>query len=194
MDPRNKLISTLEGVLVDPPTFEHHMSAFGFRIARAEEIAPALAFAERLVGQPLAPEAVVRRVHEHCGITVWIYCEPHITGFATAIPLTRAGEIAMRNRDFDPADPDLSHVCPASERAAAFYCWVYGGETRDARRAVMMAAATLRVQLFGTVPAFARGATEDGVRTMEQMGYTPLAGSLDKLYVQEALFPAEAAA
>ena len=71
---------------------------------------------------------------------------------------------------------------------------VYAGATREARRAIMQSSAILRVELFGSVPCFARAATEDGALSMESLGFEPLKGNSKKLWVQEALFPAVAAA
>jgi hypothetical protein len=45
----------------------------------------------------------------------------------------------------------------------------------------------MRVEQFGAVPSFARGATEDGRRSMASLGFSPLEGGLPDLWVQEAL-------
>ena len=125
---------------------------------------------------------------------MWVTGETEIEGFVLAVPLSDQGERSMRTGAFTPADPKLEDVWKPGERCFGFYCWVYGGATRDARRSVMQAAAILRIELFAAVPAFARGATDDGVRSMQSLGMPPLLRGVPDLWVSEALVSHEVAA
>lgn len=183
-----------QSIEINRDLFESRMSAFHFRLASAEDILPTLKLGEQLLATKLTTPEIVRAIHVRTNLTVWVTGEPQIDGFAFAIPLSDAGEVAMRTGEFTPANPSLEHVWQPGERCFGFYCWVYGGATRDARRSVMQAAAILRIELFGAVPAFARGATDDGVRSMQSLGMTPLPGGVPDLWVSEALFSQKVAA
>ena len=67
---------------------------------------------------------------------------------------------------------------------SAFYVGVYAGKTREARKKIMTASAVLRMEMFGVFPAYARGATEDGRRSMLSLGFQKFEGGLPDLYVQ----------
>jgi hypothetical protein len=103
------------------------------------------------------------------------------------LPLSPAGEQAVRDGTYHPADPAPAHLAWQGRDVAGVYIGVYAGATKEARRAVMTAAAVMRVELFAPVPSFARGATEDGKRSMASLGFSPLEGGLPDLWVQEAL-------
>lgn len=51
----------------------------------------------------------------------------------------------------------------------------------------MMAAGITRLEFFAPAPCFARGATEDGKRSMGSLGFHPLEGGLPDLCVQDPL-------
>lgn len=166
---------------------------FGFRKAKATELRAGLVMAETLLGAPLAAPDAVERMDEITGYTSWVTGDP-VDGIFLTIPLSQAGEAAVRNGTYRPGAPDEAHLCRKDEVCYGFYIGVYAGATHQARKNIMTAAAVLRVQLFAPFPCFARGATEDGVRSMLSLGFTPIEGGLDDLYVQEALIDARAAA
>ncbi|MEO1027926.1 MAG: hypothetical protein AAFX02_02600 [Pseudomonadota bacterium] len=170
------------------------LAAFGFRLATPEEVGPTLDLAERLLGTKLTPEPVVAAVHAYTGMTVWCRGNPQISGFILSVPLTESGERAIRSGDFVPSNPDKSHLVAPGEECFGFYCWVYGGVEKEDRRAVMTACAILRVELIPTIPIFARGATEDGQRSMASLGMVALPNSLPDLGVLEPTTSIEEAA
>ena len=178
----------------DLEAYRRDIGAFGFRLAESHEVAETLQLAERLLGVKLAPEPIVRAAHEYCGGAVWVLGQNPITGYIISLPLTGAGEAAMRDGTFRPSDPDYRHIARDGEDMFGSYCWVYGGEHHADRKAVMMASGTLRLELVPMLPVFARGATEDGVRSAYSLGMVPFHDSLPDLFVQEALTVEEKAA
>ena len=103
------------------------------------------------------------------------------------VPLAGAVLAAVRVCCFVPAWPALAHICCAVEACAGVYIGVYAGATKEARRRVMMAAGITRMEFFAPVPCFARGATEDGKRSMASLGFQPVEGGLPDLWGQDPL-------
>ena len=163
-------------------------AAFGFRRATRPELEQGIALAESLMSSKIADPDAVAEMDRITGMTAWVTGDP-VEGIFLTLPLSKQGEAAVRNGSYNPAVPDPAHLCANGEGCAAFYIGVYAGATREARRNVMTAAAVMRVELFSAYPCFARGATEDGRRSMERLGFTPYEGGLADLYVQEALTP-----
>ena len=163
-------------------------AAFGFRRATRSELELGIALAESLMSSKIADPDAVAEMDRITGMTAWVTGDP-VEGIFLTLPLSKQGEAAVRNGSYNPAVPDPAHLCANGEGCAAFYIGVYAGATREARRNVMTAAAVMRVELFSAYPCFARGATEDGRRSMERLGFTPYEGGLADLYVQEALTP-----
>jgi hypothetical protein len=166
---------------------------FNFRKASGHELRDGLKMAEDLLGAPLATPENVERMDNITGYTSWITGDP-VEGIFLTIPLSKAGEAAVRNGTYTPGAPDAAHLCGKDQICYGFYIGVYAGATHQARKNIMTAAAVLRVKLFAPFPCFARGATEDGVRSMLSLGFTPIEGGLPDLYVQEALIDVRAAA
>lgn len=181
-------------ITYDLEAHRRDLGAFGFRLAEETEIAETLILAERLLNTTLTPEPIVRAAHEYCGGAVWVLGKAPITGFILSLPLSQAGEAAMRDGTFKPTDPDYAHIARHGETMYGSYCWVYGGERHEDRKAVMMASGTVRLELVPMLPVFARGATEDGVRSAYSLGMVPFHDSLPDLFVQEALTVLEEAA
>ncbi len=142
--------------------------------------------AELLMSSKIATPDSVAEMDRITGMTAWVTGDP-VDGIFLTLPLSAAGESAVRDGSYNPASPDPVHLCVDGRGCAAFYIGVYAGATRDARKRVMTAAAVMRVELFSAYPCFARGATDDGKRSMESLGFTPYPGGLPDLYVQEAL-------
>lgn len=169
------------------------MEDFGLRIAEPPEVSPAVELAEALTGSAMAEPLVVSRVHETTGMTTFVTGHP-IDGVFLIIPLAEAGVDAVRAGTFKPADPRAEHLCHNHEHCFGVYIGVFAGQSRDARRSVMHASAILRVEIFASVPCFARAATEDGARAMASLGFAPAGEGLPELWVQEALMGEAAAA
>lgn len=173
--------------ILDVDTFILRMNAFGFRVARGSEIAEAVSLGERLIEGELAHCASVAKVQEFTGITVWVSGSP-VDGLFLVVPLSVEGQRAVRNGTFSPAEPNRNFLAAAGELCGGLYVGVYAGVSKEVRRAIMQASAVLRVEVFGSVPCFARAATDDGARTMLNLGFRPADFGASKLYVQEALY------
>lgn len=169
------------------------MRDFGLRIAESPEVAPAVQLAEELTGSAMAEPLVVSRVHETTGMTAFVTGDP-IDGVFLIIPLSERGVETVRSGTFTPGDPRPSHLCHKGKECFGVYIGVFAGQSRDARRNVMHASAILRVEIFASVPCFARAATEDGARAMASLGFAPAGEGLPELWVQEALTNQAAAA
>ena len=145
--------------------------------------------AELLMSSKIATPDSVAEMDRITGMTAWVTGHP-VDGIFLTLPLSQLGEQAVRDGSYDPANPDPVHLCIDGKGCAGFYIGVYAGATREARQRVMTAAAVMRVDLFRAYPCFARGATDDGKRSMASLGFTPCEGGLPDLYVQEALVAA----
>jgi hypothetical protein len=145
-----------------------------------------LALAERLTGQAMATPASIYWIERLTGMASWVTGEP-VDGVFITVPLSEAGVRAVRDGSFVPAWPALEHICSRGELCGGVYIGVYAGATKEARRRVMMAAGVTRVEFFAPVPCFARGATEDGKRSMASLGFQPIEGGLPDLWGQAAL-------
>lgn len=167
-------------------TLEILANDFGFRKASSLELRDGLRMAEELLNAPLADAEDVERMDNITGYTSWVTGSP-VEGIFLTIPLSKAGEMAVRNGTYMPGSPDEAHLCRKDEFCYGFYIGVYAGATYEARKNIMTASAVLRMKLFAAFPCFARGATEDGIRSMLSLGFTPIEGGLPDLYVQEAL-------
>ena len=180
---RNSILSTMH---VDIVRVRERARDFGFRHANIAELSEGVKLAERLLGSDIATPEAVMRMDVVTGMTAWVTGDP-VDGIFFVIPLSQDGERAVRDGTYNPADPAPAHLAWQGRDVAGVYIGVYAGATKEARRAVMTAAAVMRVELFAPVPSFARGATEDGKRSMAALGFAPLEGGLPDLWVQEAL-------
>jgi len=180
---RNSKKSTIH---VDIVRVERRAKELGFRHATIGELAEGIRLAESLMGSKIATQDAVMRMDVVTGMTAWVTGEP-IEGVFLVLPLSPAGEQAVRDGSYCPADPAPAHLAWHGRDVAGVYIGVYAGATKEARRAVMTASAVMRVDQFASVPAFARGATDDGKRSMASLGFSPLEGGLPDLWVQEAL-------
>lgn len=167
---------------VNPNKMVEAMGEFGLRRCEPSQIKPALALGERLIHSSLAHETVILTLDAITQMTVWVTGE-EIDGLYLIIPLTEEGREAVETGSYTPADPALRHIAPANTPIFGLYIGVYAGATKEARRSIMAASANVRVSLYAPVPCYARGATEDGARSMTQLGFRRLDGGLPDLFV-----------
>lgn len=180
---RNGILSKMH---VDIVRVTARAADFGFRHASIAELTEGIRLAETLMGASIATPEAVMRMDVVTGMTAWVTGNP-VEGIFLVLPLSPAGEQAVREGTYCPADPAPAHLAWQGRDVAGVYIGVYAGATKEARRAVMTAAAVMRVEMFAQVPSFARGATDDGKRSMASLGFSPLEGGLPDLWVQEAL-------
>lgn len=180
---RNGKMSTIH---VDIVLVEQRARELGFRHATIRELGDGIRLAESLMNSKIATADAVIRMDVVTGMTAWVTGNP-IEGVFLVLPLSPAGEQAVRDGTYCPADPAPAHLAWHGRDVAGVYIGVYAGATKEARRAVMTAAAVMRMEQFAAVPTFARGVTDDGKRSMASLGFSPLEGGLPDLWVQEAL-------
>lgn len=180
-------------VIINIESLVARAADFNMRPASIDEISIGITVAEELMNEKIATFSSVRRMHKHTGMTAWVTGHP-VDGVFLILPLTSSGELAVRDGTYHPADPNPAHLCPPGEPCSAMYVGVYAGRTQEARKSVMTSAAVMRIECFASIPCFARGATEDGRRSMESLGLKPYEGGLPDLYVQEALTVSEESA
>ncbi|MEO9970269.1 MAG: hypothetical protein ABJG15_10710 [Hyphomonadaceae bacterium] len=183
---QNPEISEIDNVILDVDLIVRRMADFDFRRANRQEITAAMELGEELVKMSLASPSVIAKLHEITEWTAWVTGDP-VDGMVLQYPLSPAGEHALRTGTFTPKDPDHDHMCARGEVCSAIYCAIYAGKTHQARKNIMMAAATLRFELTPNLPTFARAATEDGARSMVSLGMIPIEGGLPDLFVQEPI-------
>ncbi len=159
------------------------MGAFGWRLAKSSEHVEMMALAEKLLGSRLTSAETIEWIHSVTGSTSWICGDP-IDGIFIIVPVSPAGLEAIQTGEFDPSGPEKSHLAALGQTCSGVYVGAYAGATHEARKNVMMATVTMRVEGYGQVPAFARGATDDGVRSMESLGFQPAGFGADKLWMQ----------
>lgn len=159
------------------------MGAFGWRLAKSSEHNEMMALAEELLGSELTSAETIDWINSITGSTSWICGDP-IDGIFIIVPVSPEGLKAIQTGEFNPGGPKESHLAARGETCAGVYVGAYAGATHEARKNVMMATVTMRVDGYGQVPAFARGATDDGVRSMESIGFHPAGFGADKLWMQ----------
>lgn len=160
------------------------MAKYSIRRAKHSDLIETLKLGESLIGGALARPEVVATIDAITQMTIWNTGAP-ISGIFLVVPVTEEGRAAVENGSFNPADPAIRHIAPANTPIFGVYCGIYAGATREARKSVLMAAGDLRLNAFAPVPTYARGATEDGARSMLTLGYRPVAGGLKDLFVSE---------
>lgn len=176
----------MSGIRIDYARLNARAAEFGFRRGNYAELKAGLKLAEELTGQDMATPESVGWIDGLTDMTGWVTGDP-VDGIFISVPLTEEGEKAVRDGSFVPAWPALAHVCEKGQPCHGIYIGVYAGATREARKNVMMAAGVIRVDVFGAVSCFARGATADGRRSMVTLGFQPVEGGLPDLWGQDAL-------
>ncbi|MFN3911195.1 hypothetical protein [Hyphomonas sp.] len=176
----------MTGILIDYDALTRRAAEFGFRRASFDDLQSGLALAEHLTEQTMATPESICWIDGLTGMAGWVTGDP-VDGVFITVPLSAEGVAAVRGGSFVPAWPALSHLACEGAPCSGVYIGVYAGVTKEARRAVMMAAGVTRVEFFAPVPCFARGATEAGKRSMTSLGFQPIEGGLPDLWGQEPL-------
>jgi hypothetical protein len=182
-------------------------AAFGFRATASHEMEAMHAAAERIMGAHLAPVDAVRAVEEHSGGTCHIHIEQaarknavnqadqdgdgptpavlggEITGIILLLPLSAAGEQAMRDGSFDTHIPKLQHVCRPGDYFPGMYVWLYAGKGMRARLNVMRCCITWRDGFYQNVRGYGRGATPEGANAMLHLGFHTVPFGVPNLFV-----------
>jgi hypothetical protein len=190
----------------NPPITTAEAAAFGFRATASHELETMHAAAERIMGKSLAPLDAVRAVEEHSGGTCHIHIEQpakktaassnpdgdgpqpaelggEITGVILLLPLSSAGELAMRDGTFDTHIPKLEHVCRPGDYFPGMYVWLYAGKGMRARLNVMRCCITWRDGFYQNVRGYGRGATPEGANAMLHLGFHSVPFGVPDLFI-----------
>lgn len=173
-------------IRIDYAGLTRRAAEFGFRRASHDELQSGLALAEHLTEQAMATPESITWIDGLTGMAGWVTGDP-VEGVFITVPLSAEGVAAVRDGSFVPNWPALAHLACEGEDCGGVYIGVYAGITKEARRRVMMSAGVTRVEFFAPVPCFARGATEDGKRSMASLGFSPVEGGLAGLWGQDPL-------
>jgi hypothetical protein len=173
-------------IRIDYAGLTRRAGEFGFRRATFDELQSGLLLAEHLTGQVMATPESITWIDGLTGMAGWVTGDP-VDGVFITVPLSADGVAAVCDGSFAPGWPSLPHLACEGEDCGGVYIGVYAGVTKEARRRVMMTAGVTRVEFFAPVPCFARGATEDGKRSMTSLGFRPIDGGLADLWGQDPL-------
>ena len=94
---------------VDIVRVERRARELGFRHASIGELAEGIRLAESLMGAKIATPDAVMRMDVVTGMTAWVTGDP-IEGVFLVLPLSPAGEQAVRDGTYCPADPAPAHL------------------------------------------------------------------------------------
>ena len=106
-----------------------------------------------------------------------------ITGVILLLPLSSAGEQAMRDGSFDTHIPKLEHVCRPGDYFPGMYVWLYAGRGMKARLNVMRCCITWRDGFYQNVRGYGRGATPEGANAMLHLGFHSVPFGVPDLFV-----------
>jgi hypothetical protein len=185
--------STLDGDRFPFHRLAPRFAAHRHRRAVDGELEAMLARIGRALDRRLAPPREVRAVDEVTGCTVWLVeDEGAPEGLSLWIPLSTAGEQAIRDHRFRSRDIDPGHLAPPGAPFAAIYHWGYCGFTREARRSIMRLCAELLEGPLGGIDVFGRVITEEGAAAAARLGIVPCPELGEGLYVHRARVAARA--
>jgi hypothetical protein len=173
-----------EGVNVwKPEAAEAEALRFGFRIARDEDLAPAHALSEEVMGMPLTPLSVLWAAHEHTTAAAWVSEEDgRITGAILTLPLTPEGENDLLEGRFLPGSPQPYQLCAPGDAFPAIYFWLFAGGDGRARRGILRTCLAWRDGAYARVRGYARGASPAGKSALKGLGFTPIQSALPDLF------------
>ena len=155
------------------------MAAVGFDLATPADIRVGREAAAALVGGDIATAETMIRVQARTGCAVFVArsTEGELVAAVSAIPLAAAAApdlAAGRFNGLEPADPLIARP---RDMPIAFYVWGAAGLSWRGRRLALAASVALQREAYPHLPLYARAATDDGARVLQQrMGARPLPG------------------
>lgn len=149
----------------------------GFAVCdEPESVSTFREFAQSLISVPIASVETMAGVQGKTGASLflrWDKNEP--TGFIAFFPFSHAGERALESGAFVGTAVQPHWVCEATPETRFGYVWCFGANNPAAGLAVVRAGKTVREQCFPQLGVYVRGATADGRRFTEPMGFFPTA-------------------
>jgi hypothetical protein len=166
-----------------PETAEAEALPYGFRIARDEDLAPAHAASEEIMGMPLTPLSVLWGAHEHTSATAWIREDAgKLSGVILTLPLTPEGESDLLEGRFIPSSPQPHQLCQPGDAFPAIYFWLFAGGDGPSRRAILRTCLAWRNGAYAGVRGYARAASPAGKEALRGLGFTPKKSTLSDLF------------
>jgi hypothetical protein len=156
------------------------MGELGLYLASQRDIAEAHAIAERLLGSPIASTTTIGAIQARTGCACFVARSPEgaLTASISSIPLSLAAAPLLAAGEFDGIDPPERLAARPGEPVIAWYGWGMAGLTLRGQALVVRAAMRQQQDIYAAVPFYARAATSDGERVMqERMGVRPLPGA-----------------
>lgn len=142
-------------------------------------------FAQSLISVPIATTEVMAGVQAKTGASLFLRWDGKSpTGFIAFFPFSREGEQALECGAFVGTAVRPDWVCEATPETQFGYVWCFGANNPAAGLAVVRAGKTVREQCFPQLGVYVRGATADGRRFTEPMGFFPKAAD-STLYYSE---------
>lgn len=170
-----------------PPSSDHvsraiqAMAALGFSLARSYDIVAGRPAAAALVGDDIATVSTMLRVQARSGCTSFVARSAGggLIAAVSAIPLTLAAVADLVAGRFNGVTPADRQVARPADTPMAFYIWGAAGFTWRGRRLALAASIAMQREVYPTLPLYARAATDDGARVLQQrMGANPLSNGL----------------
>lgn len=167
------------------PTQTHHvdrtlaaLGRLGFFLATDAEIAIGREAAARLVGPDIASVATLTRVQRRTGCAGFVVRGlDGVSAAVCAIPLTFAALPDLTLGRFDALHPPDLQIARPDDEVAALYIWGAAGLTWRGRMQAVAAAQTLAREVHPTAPCYARAATSQGERILQdRLGARPIGG------------------
>jgi len=142
-------------------------------------------FAQSLISVPIATAEIMAGVQARTRASLflrWDKNEP--TGFIAFFPFSAEGQRILESGAFVGTAVRPEWVCEATPSTRIGYVWCFGANNPAAGLAVVRAGKTIREQCFPQLGVYVRGATADGRRFTEPMGFFPTAND-PTLYYSE---------
>lgn len=167
------------------PIQRHHvvrtvsvLNQLGFSLASEAEIEAGRAAAASLVGPNIATASTLSRIQARTGCACFVVRVPGgLTAAMSAIPLTLAALPSLALGRFDALAPPDAMVARPSDHVAALYIWGAAGLSWRGRMQAVAAAQALVREVHPTLPSYARAATSEGERILQdRLGARPMPG------------------
>lgn len=131
-------------------------------------------FAQRLISVPIATTETMAAVQAKTRASLFLRWDKDApTGFIAFFPFSATGERVLADGQFVGSAVKPEWVCEATAHTRIGYVWCFGAINSAAGLAVVRAGKTVREQCFPQLGVYVRGATADGRRFTEPMGFFP---------------------
>jgi hypothetical protein len=146
------------------------MTPVGFDLATLADIRIGREAAALLVGDAIATVATMIRVQVRTGGAIFAAHGAHdeLIAAISAIPLAAAAAPGLAIGRFDGLDPANRLIARPQDTPIAFYIWGAAGLTWRGRRLALAASVALQREAYPHLPLYARAATDDGARVLQQ--------------------------